>query len=258
MTGQRREASAEWRHLHERHVAGADRPPQAQEEAAELLAQVTCERQHGAARPAGVRDRGSRQGAHQLGGQAVAQLRVDVVGADEALGQLHPGVLILAAEPGAPQNGHRRWTVTAEGMLQSIARRAKRGRPRHLRQLGVLAQQRHVQPIGTVDGLEAEPVTVDEPAVITPFYAHPGGRSAGAPGARDSRVRPGTLGRSAATRSATRCRGDMGHCLEDLQTRLSVIILYSVSCLLATFPEAQQEAARPACPMYGSARTEGL
>ena len=53
---------------------------EAQEEDRQLLLQVGREQQHGAARRADLVDRGARQPEHDLGGEPVAELRVDVVG----------------------------------------------------------------------------------------------------------------------------------------------------------------------------------
>ena len=58
-------------------------------------------------RPARVVDGGARQPQHDLGGQSVAQLAVDGVGADDALRQLGPGVRVLVAEARAAEDGDR-------------------------------------------------------------------------------------------------------------------------------------------------------
>ena len=85
---------------------GADhRLAQAQEETGQFLAagRRPAVTRTGAAQR-GV-DRGPGQAEHQIGREAVAQLGVDRVGAEDALGQLGPGVGGLVGEPGPADHG---------------------------------------------------------------------------------------------------------------------------------------------------------
>ncbi len=93
-------------HLDDPYAVAHDRVAQSQEEDGKLLFEVGPEQQHGAAGRAHLVDGGPREPEHQLGGQAVAQLGVDVVGADDALDQLGPGVGGLVGEPGAADHAH--------------------------------------------------------------------------------------------------------------------------------------------------------
>ena len=78
--------------------------PKPQEEDRELLLQVRCEQQHRAAGCAHLVDRGSREAEDDLGGETVTELRVDVVGAEDALGELGPRVGALVGEPSAAEH----------------------------------------------------------------------------------------------------------------------------------------------------------
>ena len=90
------------------HAVVDDGVAEAQVEDAELLPGVGPDPEDGAARRAEAVDGGPGQAQHELGGQAVAHLGVDVVGADDALGQLGPGVGVLVGETGAAEHGDRR------------------------------------------------------------------------------------------------------------------------------------------------------
>ncbi len=86
--------------LDQRGRAAGHRLAQAEEQDRELLAQVTGQRDEDGRR-AGLVDGGPGQTEHHIGGQAVAELRVDGVRADDALGQLRPGVGRFVGEAGA-------------------------------------------------------------------------------------------------------------------------------------------------------------
>ena len=81
------------------------RVAQPQEEDGQLLRRSPASSDQ--ARAARLVDRGPRQAEHQLGRQPVAQLGVDLVGADDALGQLGPGVGRLVGQPGAADDADR-------------------------------------------------------------------------------------------------------------------------------------------------------
>ena len=75
---------------------------QAKEQRPEVFLGVGTDEDDGAARGAGLVDRGARQTQHRLGRKAVAELRIDMVGAEHALGELGPGVLRLVGERAPP------------------------------------------------------------------------------------------------------------------------------------------------------------
>ena len=77
--------------LDDLHSVAGDRVPQAEEQDGQLLLQIRADQQHGATGRADVIDRGPGEAEHDLRGQPVAELRIDVVGAQHALGQLGPG-----------------------------------------------------------------------------------------------------------------------------------------------------------------------
>ena len=81
-------------------VAG-DGVADAQEQDRQLVLGVGADDQQGAAGGAGLVDGGLGQRRHHGGREAVAELGVDGVGADDALGQLGPGVGGLVGEAGA-------------------------------------------------------------------------------------------------------------------------------------------------------------
>ena len=102
---------------------------QPEEQDRQLLLEVGRQHEDGAALGEGLVDGGPRQAEHGLGGQAVAELGVDVVGADDALGQLGPGVGVLVGEPGAAEHGHPLGRGVADGgggLRQRLAPRRPR------------------------------------------------------------------------------------------------------------------------------------
>ena len=105
-----------------------DRVAEAQEEDRQLLLEVGGEEQDGAARGADLVDRGAGEAEHELGGKPVAELGVDVVGADDALGQLGPGVGALVGEPGAAEHGD----LVGGGGSERVGGRRQRLAPGHL------------------------------------------------------------------------------------------------------------------------------
>ena len=101
---------------------------QPQEEDRQLFLHVGAEDEHGAAGAAGVVDGGPGQAQHGLGRQAVAHLGVHVVGPDQALGQLDPGVLVLVGEPGAADDGEAVGPAAVEALAHRGGHRG--GAPR--------------------------------------------------------------------------------------------------------------------------------
>ena len=121
-----------------------------------------------------------------LGRQAVAELGVDVVGADDALGQLGPGVGVLVGEPGAAEDGRPssapprsrpRWMASAAGAqgrrprgtsTQPVARRAPAGVPRRSALLTRLEVEAALvaQP-APVDGVDVDAVVAQQLVALT-------------------------------------------------------------------------------------------
>ena len=97
--------------LDQRHAELDRGAPGAQVEDRQLLLGVDAEHDD-AAGPVEVGDRRVRQAERDVGGQAVAQLRVDVVGAQHALGEAGPHVGVLVRAAGAAEHAdlrrHRR------------------------------------------------------------------------------------------------------------------------------------------------------
>ena len=104
------------------------------------------------------------QAEHDLGREAVAQLGVDVVGADDALGELGPGVGVFVGEPGAAEHARPRRVgavgARPHGLRQRVGPTAtRRGRR-------PCADERCAEAVGAVDRLEAEAALVAEPAPV--------------------------------------------------------------------------------------------
>ena len=109
-------------------------------------------------------DGGPRQAEHDLGGEAVAELAVDVVGAEHALGQLGPRVGVLVGEPGAAEHGRPRPCL--ERARGSLGRGVEGLAHDGLDQLVALAHQRRADAVVAVDGLEVEAALVAQPALV--------------------------------------------------------------------------------------------
>ena len=131
----------------------------------ELLPQVGCD-QHDRAGAVEVGDGGAGEAEHDLGGQAVAELRVDVVGAEHALGEAGPHVGVLVGAARAAEHRDRRRAARVERGLQPGRRRVERFGPRHLDQLAVLAHHRRPHAIGGVHPLVAVAALVAEPSLV--------------------------------------------------------------------------------------------
>ena len=169
----------------------------------QLLPQVGRD-EHDCASAVEVGDGGAGKAEHDLGGQAVAELRVDVVGADHALGEAGPHVGVLVGAARAAEHRDRRRTVRVERGPQAGRRRVERFGPRHLDQLAVLAHHRRAHTIGGVHPLEAVAALVAEPAVVHRFGVD--AEQADEPVRRRSAARPGTAPRTWCTTSR-RSRG---------------------------------------------------
>ena len=111
---------------------------------------------------AGLVDRGARQAEHDLGGEAVGQLGVDVVGADDALGELGPGVGVLVGEVGPAEDGD----AARLGGLDRGGRLGEGDAPGGGGERVALADERGTEAVVAVDRLEPEAALVAEPAPV--------------------------------------------------------------------------------------------
>ena len=87
-------------------------------------------------------DGGPGQAEHEVGRQAVAQLGVDRIGTDDALGQLGPGVGRLVGQAGAADEGHGAGAAGLLGPADPRRRRRQRLAPADRDQLALLAEAR--------------------------------------------------------------------------------------------------------------------
>ena len=139
-----------------------------QEQDRQLLLGVGAEHEHGAAGAADLVDGGPGQAEHDLGREAVAELGVDVVGAEHALGQLGPGVGGLVGEAGAADA--RRSTGRPD--VEAPRRCASAAWPSGIGPAGRHERRRRCARAGrarrssAVDGLEAEAALVAQPAPV--------------------------------------------------------------------------------------------
>ena len=140
---------------------------QAQVEDGQLFLDVDAHHDDGAAGSAGLVDGGPGQAEDDLRWQAVAQLAVDVVGPDDALGQLGPGVGGFVGEAGAADDTRRRPGRWSRGRL-GWPPRCGPGRDAHdVRWWASPSRsERFGETVLGVDGLEVEPALVAEPAPV--------------------------------------------------------------------------------------------
>ncbi len=101
----RREAGGGGADLDDAGAVGGRGVAEPQVQHRQLLLRVGPEVEHGRAGSADLVDGGAGQAERDLGGESVAELRVDVVGADDPLGELRPGVLRLVGEPTPAEHG---------------------------------------------------------------------------------------------------------------------------------------------------------
>ena len=111
---------------------------QAEEQHRQLLAQVAGQGDQHRGGGRGV-DGGPGQAEDQIRREAVAELGVDRVGADDALGQLGPGVRRLVGQPGAADHGDRAGPAGILRLREAGGRRGERLAPAGGDQLAVLA-----------------------------------------------------------------------------------------------------------------------
>ena len=145
---------------------------QPQEQHRQLLLGVRAHVEHGAAGAAGLVDGGAGQ-VQDRRGQAVTHLGVDVVGADDALGQLGPGVGGLVGEAGATQHRDGPGALGVQGGGDGAGGGLQGTGPAGRDQLGSLApHERLGQAVLGVDGLEPEPALVAQPGPVHRVRVH--------------------------------------------------------------------------------------
>ena len=144
----------------------------------QLLLGVRAEQHDGSAGGAGPVDGGPGKAEHHLGWQAVAQLGVHMIGPQDALGQLGPGVLRLVGHSGSTHHGD----PVGGGRPQRLDDHGERLAPWRGHQLvavqrpvpeGVAPEERADQAVLVVIGLEDEPFLVRQPAPVHGVGVHP-------------------------------------------------------------------------------------
>ena len=118
-----------------------------------------------AARVIDVGDRRARQAEHDLRGEAVGELGVDVVGAEHALGEARPRVRVLVGAARAADHGAIAAGASAS-TRQAGGGGVERLGPRHLDQLARLAHHRRPHAVGAVHPLVAVATLVAQPALV--------------------------------------------------------------------------------------------
>ena len=142
-----------------------DRRPEPEEQHRELLAHVPRQHDDGIRRH-GLVDGGPGQADAHLGGQAVAQLGVDRVGAEDPLGQLGPGVGPLVGESGPADDADGLRSALGRSRLEAVGHRGQRLVPGHRHQVTSLADHGVGQALLGVDRVEGEAALVAQPSVI--------------------------------------------------------------------------------------------
>ena len=161
----RRERVRDRREVDERYAQLHGRAANAQVDDGQRVFQVGAE-DHNRGGAVAVGDLRAREPEHQLGGQAVADLRVDVVGADHTLHQSRDRVRVLVGATRAADQRDRFGAVLLDRLAQDAGRRVERLRPRHLAELAVDAAVRFEHAVVGVDPLDAVAALVAQPAVV--------------------------------------------------------------------------------------------
>ena len=156
------------REVDDRNVQLASRPPDAEVEHRQLFLEVGTEQDDRGGAVA-VGDLGGGEAEHHLCGKAVAELRVDVVGADHALGEPAPHVRVLVGSARAAEHRDRARTVQVARSRDRGRGRLQRFRPRHFAQLTVDCDVRVEDARIGVDPLDPVAALVAEPAVVHRF-----------------------------------------------------------------------------------------
>ena len=114
----------------------------------------------------------ARQARHELGRQSVAELSVEVVGADDALRKPHPGIGVLVREPAATDHADRPRTGGGKRLENAVRDVAECLVPRGGNQAGLGPHKRVTETLGRLNCLEAEPTPVAQPALVHWFRVH--------------------------------------------------------------------------------------
>ncbi len=151
--------------LHDAQAGVEDRASKPQVQHGQLFFEIGGDQDHGRRR-ACVGDRRLREAQHHLGGEAVAELGVHVVGLPHALGQLRPRVALFVGEPGAADDTDRLRPVLGDDLRQLPAGGGQRLAPRCLHQLGAVADERSRQAVLAVDPAEVVAAAVAQPRLV--------------------------------------------------------------------------------------------
>ena len=139
-----------------------DSMTQTQIQRSQIFFGVGAAQDDGSAAAAGIVDRGPRQTEHNFGAKTIAELCVDMIGADHPLGQLGPGVLSFVVEAGTTDHRHSVGIDAVERGHYPIERHA----PADGFELTVAAHHRRDQPTLAVERLESEPLLIREPTPV--------------------------------------------------------------------------------------------
>ncbi len=139
--------------------------PNAQMQDRELLFEIRTE-QHDRGGAVAVGDLGARNAEHELGGKPVADLGVDVVGADHALHQPGERVGVFVGAARAAEQRDRFGAVRVARAPDQRGGGIERVRPRDLLQLVADAPVRFDHAVVGVDPLDAVATLVAEPTVV--------------------------------------------------------------------------------------------
>ncbi len=159
------EAAALLGQLDEGELGRQGRGAQPQVQDGQLVFQVGGEEDDGRG-VAGLVDGGAGQAEDGFGGEAVAQLGVDVVGAQDDPGQLGPGVGILVGQAGAADHADGAPAMDVSGLLQCGRHRVEGFGPADLDQFVTLAHEGGGHPLHAAESLPVEAALVAQPALV--------------------------------------------------------------------------------------------
>ena len=137
--------------------------PETQEQNRKFFLDVGGEQQNGSARGADVVDRRCRKSEHNLGGKTVTELRIDVVGSEDALGEFRPGVVVLVGETCSTDDSDR---LRRGGLGERIRSAAKGIGPAGRNERVAFAEKRLGESTVGVDGFARETTFVAQPAPV--------------------------------------------------------------------------------------------
>ena len=153
------------REVDDRHTELHGGPAHAQVQHRQLFLEHGAE-QHDRGGPVAVGDPRAGKTEHHLGRQPVAELGVDVIGAEHALGEPGPRVGVFVAAARATEHRDAARTVQRLRPLEDRGRGVERLGPRLLDERAAAAHQRIDDPRVVVHVLESVPTLVAQPAVI--------------------------------------------------------------------------------------------